>query len=194
MNAINDRRSIRKFKTAPVPKETIADIIEAGRSAPSAKNRQPWKYIVYSGNSKNELLDKMETGLDKTEKYVDAIPKELLADARNTLRIMREAPVVIMVLNTNGTSPFIPTDPNGRITEICDSLSIGASIQNILLKAHETGLGTLWIANTFYAYEELANYIGSNKQLICAIALGYPDECPNARPRKNIEDILEFRY
>ena len=51
----------------------------------------------------------------------------------NTIRIMKEAPVVIIVMNTNGQSPYEDIDADGRVMEICDSLSIGASIQNMLL-------------------------------------------------------------
>lgn len=79
------------------------------------------------------------------------------------------------------------------ITEICDTLSIGAAVENMILKATEIGLGTLWIANTFYAYEELSDFIGEDGQLACAVALGYADETPDPRPRKPFEDILEFR-
>lgn len=71
---------------------------------------------------------------------------------------------------------------------------IGASIQNILLKAYELGLGTLWIANTCFAYKELVEYLETDRQLIGAIALGYADECPRQRPRKSIEEIMEFRF
>lgn len=76
----------------------------------------------------------------------------------NTLRIMKEAPVVIIVMNTNGQSPYEDVDADGMVMEICDSLSIGASIQNMLLKATEIGLGTLWIANTCFAYEKMKHH------------------------------------
>lgn len=196
MNAIYDRRSIRKFQNTAISRETIIAVIEAGRAAPSAKNRQPWKYIVFANSSKRDLLDKMEIGLNREENIYPALPKSKfgLADAKSTLKVMYEAPVIILVLNTNGTSPFIPLDADARITEICDTLSIGASIQNILLKAHEIGLGTLWIANTCFAYKELAEYLKIDCQLIGAIALGYAGECPHQRPRKNIEEIMEFRF
>ena len=196
MDMIDKRTSTRSFKNAEINSETIKLIISAGLKAPSPKNRQPWKYIVYAGESKEELLDRMELGLNKTEKNVPELAEagSELHDAQNTLRIMREAPVIIAVLNTNGSSPFMPVNAGERITEICDSLSIGASIQNILLKAHESGIGTLWIANTFYAYGDLAEYIGTEHQLIGAIALGYPDEEPQQRTREPISEIIEFRY
>ena len=82
---------------------------------------------------------------------------------------------------------------NDRITEIIDSLSIGAAIQNMLLAATELGYGTLWIANTFYAYQELAQYLGINGQLISAVIVGVPDETPNPRPRKSFDEVVEFR-
>ncbi len=74
-----------------------------------------------------------------------------------------------------------------------DVLSIGASIENMLLKATELGIGTLWIANTCYAYEELTDYLRTEHQLLGAVAVGYSDECPAQRPRKSAEDIAEYR-
>lgn len=101
---------------------------------------------------------------------------------------MKEAPVVIIVMNTNGQSPYEDIDADGRVMEICDSLSIGASIQNMLLKATEIGLGTLWIANTCFAYEKMnhvINAMGKLNRCRC--------EAPQKRLRKTLEEILEYR-
>ena len=193
--SIYSRRSIRKFKNAPIPKEHIEEIIRAGSAAPSAKNRQPWKCIVLGNQCKEEFLSNMEKGIDREEHSLALLPKSRsgLADAKNTLRIMREAPILIVVINTNGKSPFEQLDTDGRFMEICDSLSIGAFIENMLLQAEEMGLGTLWIANTCFAYKELVSYLNTQGQLIGAVALGYADEHPNQRPRKELRDIVEFR-
>lgn len=115
-----------------------------------------------------------------------------IPDAKNTLRIMENAPVVIVVLNTNGKSPFVQLDVDGRFAEMNDLLSIGASIENMLLKAEELNIGTLWIGNTCFAYQELMEYIGSTAELIGAIALGYKAETPAMRLRKKIEDIIVY--
>lgn len=193
MDAIFERRSIRKFKTDKIDNDTIRELIEAGRMAPSAKNRQPWKYLIFSGPKKEVLLNVMDQGLDQALTMVPEQAKPGVTDAKNTLRIMRGAPVIVIVLNTNGRSPFrSELDIFGRITEICDSLSIGASIENILLKATEKGIGTVWIANTFFAHEPLVSFLKTDDQLIGAIAMGYPDEVPVMRPRKSLDDILEF--
>ena len=63
---IEERRSIRKYKSQNINNEQIEKIVNAARLAPSAKNRQPWKYIVYRDISKNKLLDVMEEGLKKS--------------------------------------------------------------------------------------------------------------------------------
>ena len=76
---------------------------------------------------------------------------------------------------------------------ICDTLSIGASVENMLLTATELGYGTLWIANTCFAYEELVAYMGITGQLIGAVSLGLPAETPNPRPRKSMEEVVEYR-
>lgn len=195
MDAIEERRSIRKYRQQNVSREQIEMLVEAARLAPSAKNRQPWKYIVYTGEEKQKLLKAMETGLEKEEKQHSLLPQSAfgLPDAFHTLDIMRQAPVVLIVMNTNGTSPYEPVDSDGRLSEICDSLSIGASIENLLLRATEMGLGTLWIANTCFAYNDLMEVIGEKGQLIGAIALGYAEEQPLPRPRRNLEEILEYR-
>ena len=195
MDQIKDRRSIRKYSSRPVDKKLTDEILSAAILAPSAKNRQPWKFIVYSGSSKNELLTAMEKGLLKTKEELAHMPNSeyMLSDAFNTLKIMKEAPTIIIVLNTNGSSPFTDIEPFARITEICDSLSIGAAIENMLLKATELGLGTLWIANTSFAYNELVSYIGTTSQLIGAVALGYADEAPYPRPRKSFDEVVEYR-
>lgn len=194
-NPIYNRRSIRKYLDKQVPKELIEQIIDAGRMAPSAKNRQPWQYIVLGGDNKFEFLDNMWKGILREENEYAMLPdsKNGLVDAKNTWNIMMQAPILIVILNSNGRNPFEMVDADGRFVEIFDTLSIGASVENMLLKATELGLGTLWIANTCYAYKELTEYLKSTHQLIGAIALGYADETPVKRPRKEMEEVVEYR-
>lgn len=194
-NSIYNRRSIRKYLDKQITQELIEQIIDAGRMSPSAKNRQPWKYIVLGGENKLEFLKCMWKGILREENENSLLPnsKNGLADAKNTWNIMMQAPILIVVLNNNGKNPFDMVDADSRFVEICDTLSIGASIENMLLTATEIGLGTLWIANTCYAYKELTEYLETTQQLVGAIALGYADEKPIQRPRKQLEDIVEYR-
>lgn len=193
MNCIYERRSIRKYKEDMPDISTVEKILDAARVAPSGKNRQPWKFIVYGGEEKREILNEMRRGIKRELKEpVFKASKRLLPDADNTLRIMMKAPIVVFVLNTNGKSPMENIDVDNRFTEICDSLSIGAAIENMLLEAQQLGVGSLWIGNTCFAYKEIMEYIGKNGQLVGAVALGIADEKPDARPRKKLEDIVEY--
>lgn len=191
---IKNRRSIRKFKEKEVPMAYIEEMVEAAMLAPSAKNRQPWKFIVYQGRKKEELVQVMKQGIDREKQGHELMPSWAggLADAENTARVMSEAPVLIAILNTNGTTPFANIGSEQRIVEICDSLSIGAAIEHMLLTAVEHGLGTLWIANTCFAYKELEAYIDTEHQLIGIIAVGYADEHPKQRPRKKKEEMVKY--
>ena len=196
MDIYTKRKSIRKYKTdGDVTKEQLTEILEAARCAPSAKNRQPWKFVVYTGNAKKEILDCMERGIEKQKKSL-FMPKKFkngMASADNTLRIMREAPVIVMVLNTHSKDPLKSVFAGRRISEIHDSLSIGAAIENMLLKATELGVGSLWIGNTVYAHKEITEYMQVKCQLAGAVAFGIADEVPEGRPRKELEEIVEFK-
>lgn len=188
------RRSIRRFLKREVSAELITKMLEAAIQAPSAKNRQPWRFIVFGGEHKAEFESCMERGLLREETGETILPRSGfgLPDAKNTLKIMREAPLLIAVVNTNGKSPFVPVDSDDRVTEICDTLSIGAAVQNMLLAAENLGLGTLWIANTCFAYPELTELLKTDGQLVGAVLVGYADEAPMPRPRKSIEEIVIY--
>ena len=192
---IENRRSIRKYKRHEISKEIIEDIIYSATLAPSAKNRQPWKFIVYQGEEKSKLVDVMHQGI-KLEKITHKLMPEwafAIPDAENTVRVMEEAPCLIAVLNTNQKTPFDSIEDEKRIVEICDSLLIGAAIENMILTATSYGLGTLWIANTCFAYNELIDFIETDSQLTGIVAIGFANETPAKRPRKPVADIVEYR-
>lgn len=66
---IENRRSIRKYKPDAVSKEILEHIIYSATLAPSAKNRQPWKFIVYQGKEKDRLVDVMRNGINSEKKH-----------------------------------------------------------------------------------------------------------------------------
>lgn len=195
ISAIYDRRSIRKFLNKPISKEDIIDIIHSGIEAPSSKNRQRWKYIVVQGNAKDEMLKVFRQGIAREENDNALLPqsKQHIAAAKYTVDIMAEAPIIIFVVNSLGKDIMTELTPEEHIYEICNIQSISASIQNMLLAATEKGIGSLWICDIYFAYFELCKWLNTEGQLIAAIAFGYPNEFPKARPRKKIDDIVEWR-
>lgn len=194
MKEIETRRSIRKFSGRDVPREMLERIVKAGLCAPSAKNRQPWRFIVTTGSSKESALSAMERGLER-EKREPFLPESSgnLADAENTLKVMRQASAVIFVVNTLGAELARTLTVNERVYEICSAQSIGAAIQNMSLAAVELGLGSLWVCNTFFAQPELNEWLNTDGELFAALAVGYPAEFPPPRPRKPISEAVEWR-
>ena len=192
---IENRRSIRKYRSDEIDRKLIEEIIYSATLAPSAKNRQPWKFIVYQGEAKDKLVEVMRHGINSEKITHELMPEWAFAipDAENTVRIMQEAPCLIAVLNTNQYTPFASIEREKRIVEICDSLSIGAAVENMILTATGYGLGTLWIANTCFAYNELIEFIGTDNQLTGIVAVGAANEAPPKRPRKALRDVVEYR-
>lgn len=192
--AIQNRRSIRKYHNTPVPQSAIGEILLAGCLAPSPKNRQPWRFIVTAGTDKERLLSAMERGLER-EAQKPLLPGSAcyLGGARHTLEIMRQAPVVILTVNVLGISFAHAPDAEERIYEICNAQSLGAAMENMTLTATELGLGSLWICDTYFAHEELKQWVGTGEEPAAALALGYAAETPPARPRKKMEEAIEWR-
>ena len=195
ISAIYDRRSIRKFSDRPVSREDIIDIIQSGMKAPSSKNRQPWEFTVVQGKAKEEMLKAFRRGIQREEAESALLPqsRQHIITAKHTVDIMAEAPVILFVVNSLGKNIMEELTPEERVSEICNIQSIGASVQNMLLAAAEKGIGSLWICDIFFAYPELCRWLDSDGQLIAAVALGYPDECPGERPRKEFADIVRWR-
>lgn len=192
---IFDRRSIRKFSDMPISRENIEEIIESGMKAPSSKNRQPWKFIVIQGEAKKEMLKAFRKGIEREEKESPLLPnsRQHIAGARHTVEIMEEAPVILFVVNILGKGIFEKRNPEEIIYEICNIQSLSASIQNMLLAAAEKGIGSLWICDIFFAYLELSRWLNEEGELMAAVAFGYPDESPGERPRKSMEETVEWR-
>ena len=191
---IAERRSIRSFKPDPVPQELIAELLHAGMLAPSSKNRQPWHFIVTAGDAKEDLLNAMAEGL-KREKAVPFLPQSAryLAGAEHSLAIMREAPAVIWVTDPTGRDLTAPLTPEERVYEICNAQSVGAALENMSLAATHLGLGSLWICDIYFAHRELTERLNSPGTICAALALGYPDEAPFPRPRKEMDEVVEWR-
>ena len=192
IEAIKNRRSIRKYKNKAVDKEQITQILQAGMLAPSSKNRQPWKFVVAMGGAKEKACHAMEEGISR-EKKEPFIPdsSSYISGAEHTLRIMRQAPVLIFIVNTLAASFNKALSMDERVSEICNAQSIGAAIENMTLEAAAQGLGSLWICDSFFAQKELSDWAGG--ELYAILAVGYADEGPTVRPRKKAEDVIEWR-
>lgn len=191
--AIQNRRSVRRYKPDAIPREQIVQVIQAGMLAPSAKNRQPWKFVVVQGGARGGLFQAMEEGIQREDSGNSQLPgsQKYVSSALYTLKIMQEAPVTILLFRPGQTLPQNPTQEQW-FYDAADMQSIGAALQNMCLAATGLGLGTLWICDVFFAYDEIMRWSGENGQLAAALSLGVPNEAPKARPRKPMEETVRW--
>ena len=185
LSEIVNRRSIRAYLPQPVSRKDIETVLQAGALAPSAKNRQPWRFTVALAKKKAEALAAMAQGLEE-ERRRPLLPESArhLGGAVQTLTIMKQAPVVIFVTNPLGQDPRQTLNTNERVTELCNAQSLGACLENMALQATALGLGSLWICDTYFAYDALREWIGGPGALAAAMALGYAAGTGPPRPRK----------
>lgn len=142
IESINNRRSIRNFKSTNISNEIIEDLINSARLAPSAKNRQPWEFMIVKGITKNKIADIMLKQLKQSKVNLEREIYNANSSVKATANIMKQAPILILV--------FKPKEDNWLIS---DSLSIGAAIEHICLRATDLELGSLWIRDIVYTRE-----------------------------------------
>jgi F420 biosynthesis protein FbiB-like protein len=188
LEAIATRRSVRKFTDRPVSEETVGAVLAAAILAPSGKNRQPWRFVVVAGDEKRaQMIRVMRQGIADTKARGMETGSAIM-----TARVMERAPVTIFVFNPEGVHPWTPHSLAQTLMEAVDTQSIGAAIQNMLLAARAMGLGTLWMCDVWSAYQQLEEWLGESGELIAAVALGYPDEEPAARPRRPLSEVVRW--
>jgi len=157
LNFLISRRSIRKFRPDPVPDELILKILDVARYAPSARNSQPWVFIVVK----------------------DPEIKKKLANVHVWAKPLENAPVGIVVACNTEVSP-----------ESYQVDCANATMQ-IMLAAHALGLGTVWL-QTLRNVSEIQGIVGLPKNYVpvAMLALGYPDERPSPKKRKELKEIV----
>ncbi|MGD0978771.1 MAG: nitroreductase family protein [Candidatus Bathyarchaeia archaeon] len=96
--AIRGRRSVRKYTDRSVQAQLVREVLEAGTWAPSAKNGQPWRFTVLEGDAKKKLTALFQVELQKLSAKIGMAR---MGTSLNSCRIMDEAPILIVVWNSN---------------------------------------------------------------------------------------------
>lgn len=165
IETIMARRSVRMYKDMPVERCKLQKIVECGINAPSGMNKQPWQVRVVDSR---EYIDGI------TDVFRKANPQ--IADDASFKNMFRNAPAVIFIAS--------PADGSGQ-------LDCGLLGENMILAAQSMGLGTCCLGGPVAfmkgnagakPYVERLN-LPDGYTLLYAIAVGYPDEKPEAKPR-----------
>lgn len=193
--AIRTRRSVRKYKSTPVPKDLILELLEEANLAPSATNRQPWEFVVVN----RSFLDRLDEILkDAFRERVAGVSEEVMRRAIKDLslpvedggdrlkalgsfyRTLGGAPVAVGVSLPREKDPWVWKN------NISDS---AAAVENLLLAAWDRGLGTCWMAGPLKAKADaIAAFLGipPDRELVAIVTLGYPDHQPAMPPKKDV--------
>jgi nitroreductase len=194
IDAISNRRSIRKFSDKDIDNDIIKNILKSGADAPSPKNTQPWKFIVIKGKSKQELIKIMKDGMENIKLNFGVLidEKNFLSSAEETLKIINDAPVVIFVINTGNKQEQRQTYVK-KFVEMANIQSIGAAVENMLLASLEYSIGGLWMSDIYYTINEIGKWLQTDKQIVAAVAFGYPAGNTPAKIKKELDDLVEWK-
>ncbi len=176
IKGIENRRSIRKYKSDKVSRDIIEKILDAARYAPSWKNSQTSRYyVVVDEKVKADIAENGTLNFSKNKNNITS------------------APALVVLTTVDGISGY---NPDGSATttkgEHWQSFDAGIACEVFCLAAYEYGLGTLIMG--IFDEDKIAEIIKipENEKISALIALGYPDEDPKAPPRKGIEEISKF--
>jgi len=163
MEAIRERKSIRSYESRPVGEEELQAVLEAARLAPSANNRQEWRYVVVR----------------------DQATRERLMVASNNQHFVAEAPVIIACCaETDGRLL--------RCGQVAYTIDVAISIDHMTLAAVELGLGTCWIGSFYEDQVKEILDIPEEIRVVELLTLGYPAEPGRPRERKSLDEIVMY--
>lgn len=176
---IFERHSVRSFSPEPIPKEALADILEAGRLAPSAQNKQPWRYLVFTESDKIQKLA-LNCGLIGLSNF-----------------FIRKAPCLIIACADTKANLKL----NGQDYYLVDT---AISFHQMMLMARGYGIESCWLAA--FSEKKLRGYldIPSSWRIVALAPFGYPAEKKStyskmvssfagSDSRKPLSDIVQFR-
>lgn len=169
VDAIEARRSIRAYKDTHVEREKLQFIAECGVKAPSAMNKQEWELRIVDSK---EWIDECTATYLKAVEGTEKAKYMLTPTFKNVFR--------------NATAVIFVAAPDGLFSGV----NVGMLGQNMMLAATEVGLGTCCLGSVqmLFAEPAMEKYITSlgfseGYKLSYALAVGYPDEEPEAKPR-----------
>jgi nitroreductase len=201
---MRSRRSVRRFKPESPGRERVEHLIEVACTAPSASNKQPWRFFVVDDRSTiDRMADEVQAAVDRIVPHVEPQFMDSFRAYGDYFVRFSAAPVVVVpvfreiaVLSNLVDAGVGPDDLEQiRVMESVSGLaSTSLAIQNLLLYAHATGLGASCMTGPLVAMRALKNVLGvpESWQIAAVVAVGFPDEDPATTPRKPVGAVLRW--
>jgi nitroreductase len=176
LEAINTRRSIRKFLDQPVEPEKLRTVLEAARMAPSWSNLQCWRFVVVQDPATRATLSDLS--------FVESFFAAYGFSKNPAQKAIAAAPVVIVAC----ADPAKSGTMGGQHYYLAD---LGIATQNLMLAAHAAGLGTVFVG--VFDEEKVRDALGIPAviRVVGLFPLGYPlEEKKTGPPRKPLDEIV----
>jgi F420 biosynthesis protein FbiB-like protein len=184
---------VRRFRPETVPESAIAALLRAACRAPSAHNRQPWRFhVVRDAAGKMALATAMGDRLRADRARDGDDPDLIRQDVERSSTRINGAPVLIAVCLTLEDMDSYPDERRNRAEFLMAVQSTAMAAQNLLLKAEATGLGACWVCAPLFCPRtvQTALDLPDSWQPQGLILLGWPAEPGRKRDRKPLADIV----
>ena len=194
LEAIDSRRSIRKFDERPVPHEHLERIIEAARQAPSGTNRQPWRFVLLQGDDRGKIAGSVVQPFVVQAPAIFVCCLDRRAFVRNMVEERMKELVTAEVVSEEAAGYIyqqkMPEKPEDVVMPASGYLDLGIAIQNMALAATALGLGSCWVRlfNPAQVHETLG--LPDDIEAVVLLPVGYADQSPKPRPRLSREEIM----
>jgi F420 biosynthesis protein FbiB-like protein len=179
---IRERRSIRSYAQRPVERALIERLLTAALWAPSAHNRQPWRFgVIEDADIKERLADAMNTEL-RADLAADGLPADQIeAHAARRRNRLTRAPVLVVLCITMSDMDDYSDEKRRRAEWTAATQSLALAGQNLLLAAHSEGLGACWLCAPLFCADAVRETLGlpPDWQPQAFISLGWPGESPH---------------
>ncbi len=176
---IVSRRSVRRYQDRPVPKSVLEDVLTAATWAPSAHNRQPWRFVVVtSPQTRKNLALAMGTRL-RSDLTADRLPPtQIEKDVSRSYSRISSAPALILVCMTMADMDRYPDQKRADAERLMAVQSTALAVQNLLLSIHAVGLAACWMCAPLFCPDVVSTQldlpVAWEPQAL--ITLGYPSE------------------
>jgi coenzyme F420-0:L-glutamate ligase / coenzyme F420-1:gamma-L-glutamate ligase len=195
-NALLTRRSIRRYTGQTIERDVLTRVLDAARWAPSAHNRQPWRFaVVQDIDAKASLARRMGEQL-RAERLADGDALDIVeADvARSYARITGGAAAVAVCLSMSEMDTY-PDHRRQNAERMMAVQGTSMAAQNLLLAAHAEGLGACWLCAPLFAPHVVkdALELPTDWEPQGLITLGYPDGPRKNKERKPLEAVTLWR-
>jgi len=165
LEAIKSRRSVRKYKSVPIPEDMLQRVLNAARLAPSAANMQPWEFVV--------VMD-------------EDVKKRLSQACVNMPWVLRAPVMIVAIADMDSAFAMIGGYMNSA------PVDVAISLDHLTLAAVSEGLGTCWIGAFREEKVQEALGIPAGKRIVSLMTLGYPEETPGPTGRKHLSEIVSY--